>query len=65
VPSFLLFILAIVIENGVGTGWTLNMEYSEQMMMLGGIKLFSMREYPQKNEIRYSWLHKLNKKNRT
>ena len=60
IPSIVLFLFAGGIENGVGTGWTLNMEYSEQMMMLGGIKLFSMREYPQKNEIRYSWLHKLN-----
>jgi len=62
IPSIVLFLFAGGIENGVGTGWTLNMEYSEHMMMLGGIKLFSMREYPQKNEIRYSWLPKLNLK---
>ena len=77
IPSIVLFLFAGAIENGVGTGWTLNMEYSKQMMMLvpfgslpdvgqaptglGGIKLFSMREYPQKNEIRYSWLLNLKK----
>jgi hypothetical protein len=62
IPSIVLFLFAGGIENGVGTGWTLNMEYSELMMELGGIKLFSMREYPQKNGIRYSWLPKLNLK---
>lgn len=60
IPSIVLFLFAGGIENGVGTGWTLNMEYSDEIMMIGGIKLFSMREYPQKNEIRYSWLSKLN-----
>jgi len=58
IPSIVLFLFAGGIENGVGTGWTLNMEYSYpyECMELWGIKLFSMREYPQKNEIRYSWL---------
>ena len=59
IPSIVLFLFAGGIENGVGTGWTLNMEYSEQMIMLGGIKLFSMREYPLLfNGLRYSWLYK-------
>jgi len=42
-PSFLLFLFAINIENGVGTGWTL-----KNKELLSGdrkaIKLFSMRE---------------------
>ena len=59
IPSIVLFLFAGGIENGVGTGWTLNMEYSEQMIMVGGIKLFSMREYPLEfNGLRYSWLFK-------
>jgi len=58
IPSIVLFLFAGGIENGVGTGWTLNMEYSYpyECMELWGIKLFSMREYPQNNGIRYSWL---------
>ena len=57
IPSIVLFLFAGGIENGAGTGWTLNMEYS--YFTIGGIKLFSMREYSQKkNEIRYSWLFK-------
>ena len=56
VPSIVLFLFAGGIENGVGTGWTLNMEYSEHITMLGGIKLLSMREYPRFSEIRYSRL---------
>ena len=59
IPSIVLFLFAGGIENGVGTGWTFNMEYSEQMTIVGGIKLFSMREYPlQYNGLRYSWLFK-------
>ena len=58
IPSIVLFLFAGGIENGVGTGWTLNMEYS-YLMMIGGIKLFSMREYPLLfNGLRYSWLFK-------
>ncbi len=58
IPSIVLFLFAGGIENGVGTGWTLNMESFFFFSKLGGNKLFSMREYPQKKEIRYSWLFK-------
>lgn len=43
-PSLLLFVFASVIENGVGTGWTL---YMDRELLWGdseAIKLFSMRE---------------------
>ena len=58
IPSIVLFLFAGGIENGVGTGWTLNMEYAEHITMLGGIKLLSMREYPNTSNIRYSRLTK-------
>ena len=59
IPSIVLFLFAGGIENGVGTGWTFNMEYSDQMTVLGVIKLFSMREYPLLfNGLSYSWLFK-------
>ena len=65
IPSIVLFLFAGGIENGVGTGWTLNMESfhmcdMESQCLLATAKFPSMREYPQKNEIRYSWLSKLN-----
>jgi len=62
IPSIVLFLFAGGIENGVGTGWTLYMEYSEQMTGLvlfrnlsnvrsaltgiGESKLFSIRRHP-------------------
>ena len=39
IPSIVLFLFAGGIENGVGTGWTLNMECS--YFIIGAIKLFS------------------------
>ena len=57
IPSIVLFLFAGGIENGVGTGWTLTMEYS--YFTIGRIKLFSMREYSLLfNGLRYSWLFK-------
>lgn len=61
IPSIVLFLFAGGIENGVGTGWTLKMEsfhmYDvESLCLLAATKFPSMREYPQKNEVRYSWL---------
>lgn len=57
-PSIVLFLFAGAIENGVGTGWTLTMEYSNGEAV-GGFKLFSMREYPLVfYGLRYSWLFK-------
>jgi len=53
IPSIVLFLFAGGIENGVGTGWTLNMEYFFLFCKLEGYKLFSMREYLQNNEIGY------------
>lgn len=47
IPSLFLFVLASVIENGVGTGWTLK---GIREFFYGDIKiskLFSMREHPQ------------------
>jgi len=60
-PSIVLFLFAGVIENGVGTGWTLTMEYSNGFFFstLRGFKLFSMRESPLVfYGLRYSWLFK-------
>ena len=55
IPSIVLFLFAGGIENGVGTGWTLNMEPS--YIYIVSVKLLSMREYPHLFfEIRYSWL---------
>ena len=47
IPSIVLFLFAGGIENGVGTGWTLN---TDRELLWGdseAIKLFSMRENPQ------------------
>ena len=66
IPSLLLFVFSAIIENGVGTGWTL----PGDMELLWGdseaIKLFSMHRYLQVLEliiliqvINYSWLFKL------
>ena len=45
IPSVLLFIFGVNIENGIGTGWTLKtgkeLFYSDIILK---IKLFSMRE---------------------
>lgn len=46
-PSLLLFLFASGIENGVGTGWTLNMDRELLWGDSEAIKLFSMRENPQ------------------
>jgi len=43
IPSIVLFIFAINIENGVGTGWTLNNDKELLWGDLEAIKLFSMR----------------------
>jgi hypothetical protein len=57
IPSIVLFLFAGGIENGVGTGWTLRMEYF--YFAIEGIKLFTRREYPLLfNGLRYSWLFK-------
>lgn len=64
IPSLLLFVFSAIIENGVGTGWTLDRE------LLWGdsyaIKLFSMHEHPQVlklliliHVVNYLWLFKL------
>jgi len=61
IPSIVLFLFAGGIENGVGTGWTLNMESfhmydMESLCLLATTKFLSMRENPAKKEVRYSWL---------
>jgi hypothetical protein len=61
IPSIVLFLFAGGIENGVGTGWTLNMESfhmcdMESQCLSAAAKFPSMREYPQEKEVRYSWL---------
>ena len=47
IPSIVLFLFAGGIENGVGTGWTLNMDRELLWGDSEAIKLFSMRENPQ------------------
>ena len=55
IPSIVLFLFAGGIENGVGTGWTLNMESfhmcdMESQCLWAAAKFPSMREYPQKKK---------------
>jgi hypothetical protein len=47
IPSIVLFLFAGGIENGVGTGWTLNMDRELLWGDSEAIKLFSMRGNPQ------------------
>ena len=65
IPSLLLFVFSAIIENGVGTGWTLYMDKELLWSDSEAIKLFSMREYSQVlklilliHVINYSWLFK-------
>jgi len=44
IPSLLLFVFSAIIENGVGTGWTLKIDKELLLGNLEAIKFFSMRK---------------------